>query len=275
VNAQYYKALIQNISEHPEAVVNTFRDGKHFWKINQNTNMKLDAIVGNPPYQVMDGGNSASALPVYQYFVGIAKKVKPNYISMITPSRWFAGGRGLDDYRDEMINDKRLQKIVDFADSQECFPTVIISGGISYFLWEQIHNGDCLIVNKLRGTSNATERRLNESIFHGKLQKHISRYVLDIYLEVEGIDVEIDGAGHWLNVTAYKKMSREQFDENERIREKFLLDKGIKTIRFIAPNDNFPDDEMILDLFNQAKNLLNTYNTVRIYLEEDNRMEYY
>ena len=123
--------------------------------------------------------------------------------------------------------------------------------------------------------SSKTERRLNESIFYGKLQKHISRYVLDIYLEIEGIDIEIDGAGHWLNVTAYKKMSREQFDENERIREKFLLDKGIKTIRFIAPHDNFPDDETILDLFNQAKNLLKEYNTVRIYLEEDNRFEYY
>jgi very-short-patch-repair endonuclease len=123
--------------------------------------------------------------------------------------------------------------------------------------------------------SSKTERRLNESIFHGKLQKHISKYVLDIYLEIEGIDVEIDGAGHWLSVVAYKKMSREQFDENERIREKFLLDKGIKTIRFIAPHDNFPDDEMILDLFNQAKKLLDIYNVIRIYLEENNRFKCY
>jgi len=162
VNAQYYKDLIKNISEKPTAVVNTFKDGKHFWKINNNENMKLDAIVGNPPYQVMDGGNSASALPVYQYFVSIAKRTLPNYISMITPSRWFAGGRGLDEYRDEMLKDERLSKMVDFADSQECFPTVIISGGISYFLWERTHSGKCLIVNKLRGTSNASERRLNE-----------------------------------------------------------------------------------------------------------------
>ena len=162
VNAQYYPNLIENISEKPEAVVNTFRDGKHFWKINQNNYMKLDAIVGNPPYQVMDGGNSASALPVYQHFVGIAKKTNPIYISMITPSRWFAGGRGLDEYRDEMLNDSRIAIIVDFADSQECFPTVIISGGISYFLWDKSHDGVCRIINKWRGSSNTTNRRLNE-----------------------------------------------------------------------------------------------------------------
>ena len=166
VNAHYYPNLIKNISECPEAVINTFQDGKRFWKINDNTNMKFDAIVGNPPYQVMDGGNSASALPVYQHFVNIAKKTKPSYISMITPSRWFAGGRGLDEYRDEMLNDSRLSKIVDFADSQECFPTVIISGGVSYFLWERTHVGECYIINKMRGSSSMTKRRLNEySVF--------------------------------------------------------------------------------------------------------------
>ena len=162
VNAQYYKDLILNISERPDAVVNTFRDGKRFWKINQNTNMKFDAIVGNPPYQVMDGGNSASALPVYQYFVDLGKRITPIYISMITPSRWFAGGRGLDEYRDKMLHDEKIEKIVDFADSQECFPSVIISGGISYFLWSKTHCGDCLIVNSSKGTRNEMKRQLNE-----------------------------------------------------------------------------------------------------------------
>ena len=162
VNAQYYPNLIENISERPEAVVNTFRDGKHFWKINNNTSMKLDAIVGNPPYQVMDGGNSASALPVYQYFVNLAKLIRPLYISMITPSRWFAGGRGLDEYRDTMLHDDRLEKIIDFADSQECFPTVMISGGISYFLWSKEHSGDSLVINSSKGVRNEMERSLNE-----------------------------------------------------------------------------------------------------------------
>ena len=110
----------------------------------------------------MDGGNAASALPVYQHFVGLAKKLTPHYVSMITPSRWFAGGRGLDAYRDEMLADDRMEKLIDFADSQECFPTVIISGGISYFLWNKTHSGDCCIVNRNRGVSNQLSRSLNE-----------------------------------------------------------------------------------------------------------------
>lgn len=124
--------------------------------------MKFDAIVGNPPYQVMDGGNNASAIPVYQHFVTLSKKLNPYYISMITPSRWFAGGRGLDEYRDEMLKDKRMAKIVDYTDSKECFPTVIISGGINYFLWNGVHRGSCHITNVLMGIRNSMNRALDE-----------------------------------------------------------------------------------------------------------------
>ena len=109
VNVRYYKDLIKNISENPDLVVNTFRDGKHFWKINNDTYMKFDAIVGNPPYQVMDGGAGVSAVPVYQHFVDIAKQSKPNYISMIMPAKWYNGGRGLDQFRYDMLHDKQLK----------------------------------------------------------------------------------------------------------------------------------------------------------------------
>ena len=181
VNAQYYKDLIKNISERPEAVVNTFRDGKHFWKINQDTNMKLDAIVGNPPYMIMDGGAGASATPIYNKFVGIAKLMKSSYISMITPSRWFAGGKGLDTYRDEMINDRRICKIVNFANGKDCFPTAS-TGSISYFLWDKKYNGDCSFKSVLNGKEDVSIRPLNEfevlignnkaiSIIHKVLEK--------------------------------------------------------------------------------------------------------
>ena len=130
VNAQYYPNLIENISERSEAVVNTFRDGKHFWKINQDTSMKLDAIVGNPPYQVMDGGAGVSAIPVYHRFVEIAKESKPNYISMIMPAKWYNGGRGLEQFRYDMLHDKQLRSLYDYVDPHDCFPTVDVAGGI-------------------------------------------------------------------------------------------------------------------------------------------------
>lgn len=134
VNAQYYKDLIKNISEKPTAVVNAFRDGKHFWKINNNENMKLDAIVGNPPYQVMDGGAQASASPVYNLFVDVSKTTKAQYISMIMPARWYAGGRGLDDFRTAMLNDKCIKRLDDFTNPELVFPGTNIRGGICYFL---------------------------------------------------------------------------------------------------------------------------------------------
>ena len=162
VNAQYFKDLIQNITERPEFVVNTLKDGKHFWKINQNENMKFDAIVGNPPYQVMDGGNSASAIPIYHHFVNLSKIINPNYISMIMPSRWLSGGRGLDDFRKEMLNDKRICVLHDYFNARDCFPTVGLRGGICYFLLDLAYNGDCEIVSHKAGVSNRQIRPLLE-----------------------------------------------------------------------------------------------------------------
>lgn len=162
VNAQYYKDLIQNISERPELVVNTFRDGKRFWKINNNENMKLDAIVSNPPYQVMDGGTDRGAVPVYQHFVEIAKQCKPNYISMIMPARWYAGGRGLDDFREVMLSDKRIQSLFDFETSKDLFPTVDIAGGLCYFLWHKTNTSPCRVYNVSPFGSYSAERYLDE-----------------------------------------------------------------------------------------------------------------
>lgn len=139
VNAQYYPDLITNISERPEVVVNTFRDGKHFWKINDNTNMKLDAIVGNPPYQVIDEGNAASdaGAPIYYKFVNISKKLKPNYMSMVMPSKWMVGGRSeLASFLHEMKEDVHLSFLKDYRNDRFIFPTAHNDGGICYFLWD-------------------------------------------------------------------------------------------------------------------------------------------
>jgi hypothetical protein len=162
VNAQYFKDLIQNITERPEFVVNTLRDGKRFWKINQNENMKFDAIVGNPPYQVMDGGTDRGAVPVYQHFVEIAKQCKPNYISMIMPARWYAGGRGLDDFRATMLSDKRVESLFDFETSKDLFPTVDIAGGLCFFLWHKTNTSPCHVYNVSPLGLNHAERYLDE-----------------------------------------------------------------------------------------------------------------
>ena len=107
-------------------------------------NMHFDVIIGNPPYQLSDGGHNRSASPIYQHFVERALDLDPKYAVFVTPSRWFAGGKGLDAYRNKMLSDRRMRKIVDYPKLYEIFD-VKIRGGVSYFLWDQDHDGACEI----------------------------------------------------------------------------------------------------------------------------------
>ena len=194
VNAQYFPDLIKNITERPEFVVNSLRDGKHFWKINNNENMKFDAIVGNPPYQVMDGGAGVSAVPVYHRFVDISKKCTPNFISMIMPAKWYNGGRGLEQFRYEMLNDKNLRCLYDYINPHDCFPTVDVAGGICYFLRDIRYSGLCNFVSCKEGIKICTMRDLSDSDVLIRHQEELS--ILD--------KVQVEGQTY-LNATVYSQ----------------------------------------------------------------------
>ena len=104
---------------------------------------KFDVIIGNPPYQEEKMNTGRQAKPLYNLFVEQAKEMNPAMISMITPSRWFAGGIGLNKFRDEMMNDNHIEKIVDYPNAKEVFPNTSISGGVNYFVWNKNYSGEC------------------------------------------------------------------------------------------------------------------------------------
>ena len=128
--------------------------------------MKFDVVIGNPPYQLgQSGGESVGgfAMPIYQKFIDAAKGLEPRYITMVTPSRWFAGGRGLDEFRSQMLSDRRLTALVDYPNSAEVFPGVDIKGGVSYFLWDALADGECEVTTVVAGEPGPTTRRFLDS----------------------------------------------------------------------------------------------------------------
>lgn len=125
--------------------------------------MQFDVIIGNPPYQMTGGGGGTNDSPLYHLFVRQAMRLEPRFLSMVIPSRWMAGGRGLSDFRAEFLGDQRIRTLVDFANAKDVFPTVGIGGGICYFLWDREHPGMCdCIYHRMDTTIGPYERTLDE-----------------------------------------------------------------------------------------------------------------
>ena len=147
----------------------------HTNRIEDFFKMKFDVIVGNPPYQLNVGVKKDNyAVPIYQKFIEQAQKLNPRYLVMITPSRWFTGGRGLDVFRKNMLNDQHIRKIVDFPDSKECFPGVDVAGGVSYFLWDRNYSGLCEFVSTHDGKTSVCDRKLNEFTYFPRFNEALS-----------------------------------------------------------------------------------------------------
>ncbi len=136
--------------------------------------MKFDVIIGNPPYQLSDSGHGMSAKPLYHIFVEAAKKLNPRYLTMIIPARWYAGGKGLDDFRENMLNDDRISHLVDFENSANIFPGVDVAGGICYFLWERDKRGNCQVLNFLGDEKISLSRSLNQYSYFIRSNQAIS-----------------------------------------------------------------------------------------------------
>ncbi|MDO5722173.1 MAG: Eco57I restriction-modification methylase domain-containing protein [Actinomycetaceae bacterium] len=139
-----------NLETHAYAFIHTDNIHDRITEIFGDS-MHFDVVIGNPPYQLSDGGYGTSARPIYQEFVEQAKKLEPRYLSMVIPSRWFAGGKGLDEFRNQMLHDNRLRSIHDFWLAGDAFPGVAIQGGILYFLWSRDHKGTCEISTHYAG----------------------------------------------------------------------------------------------------------------------------
>ena len=177
------------------------------------TNMKFDVIIGNPPYQLKDAGESSGASPIYQHFISQAKMLNPRYISMIIPSRWFAGGKGLDSFREEMLKDKRISYLVDYHDASDCFPGIDLKGGVCYFLWDSKYNGPCEVTPVLNGEKlDSAKRNIDSYDVFIRFNQGVSILEKVKTKKEKSISLQISSRKPFGLPTNFKSYKKEKFD---------------------------------------------------------------
>lgn len=180
--------------------------------------VKFDVIVGNPPYQLKDEGHGASASPLYHLFVQKAIEHNPKYLSFIIPSRWFAGGKGLDSFRGSMLKDKRIKKLVDFPDASDCFPGVEIKGGVSYFLWDKDYHGNCEVTTISKGLSATPMiRDLNEFDIFIRLNQAVTILNKVKNLNETTMDTVVSSQKPFGFRTNYSDFEKEKFEKSIKL----------------------------------------------------------
>ena len=282
----------KNLEYHAYELIHTLKPEEIF-------NMKFDVIIGNPPYQMNIGGGgkgSGTAIPIYNKFIEQAKKLKPNYLTMIIPSRWFSGGRGLEQFRKSMLSDNKITHLVDYSNSKDCFPGVDIAGGVCYFLWDNhaYDNAECKVENWHNGKCSVTNRKLNEfnvfvrsntavSIIHKVLAQNeitMNKIVRPVSLFGLNTNQEFtnDGEVSVKTSNGFKKCKMTDLRAGSEILDKYKVfisaasyDHGgqpdkdgkrriLSIVDILNPNEVCTSTYIIVDVFddeNKAKNMVN------------------
>ncbi len=243
VNTRYFEDLINQIKNKPDNFIAKVAKGKSFWKANDNDNMKFKAIVGNPPYQDMGGSGGTNDAPIYQEFCMIASRIKPNFVSLVIPSRWFAAGREnlLGDFRSKMLKSGNISKLTAYNNSRDLFSNVEIKGGVCYFLEDLDYSGDCdytLVNGNTIQSDSISLDSFDVLIREPKLAKIVSKVSSKLTTGVDTIISSDTPFGVPTKPTnnAKEKFSVSETPSNSHNTALFVIESLKRRILFVAKN---------------------------------------